>query len=54
MGAGYHGGFGATKGYFEEKPAAGEIIFASDEKWNKIVVLQYGFCVSWFCSAFDQ
>ena len=24
MGAGFHGGFGATKGYFEGNPAAGE------------------------------
>ena len=29
MGAGFHGGFGATKGYFEGNPAAGEIVFAS-------------------------
>lgn len=29
MGARFHGGFGATKGYFEGNPAAGEIVFAS-------------------------
>ena len=29
MGTGFHGGFGATKGYFEGNPAAGEIVFAS-------------------------
>ncbi len=28
MGAGFHGGFGATKGYFEGNAAAGEIVFA--------------------------
>ena len=31
MGAGYHGGFGATKGYFVGKPSAGEIVFESED-----------------------
>ena len=31
MGAGYHGGFGATKGFFEGRPVAGEIVFASED-----------------------
>ena len=31
MGAGFHGGFGATKGYFESNPAVGEIVFASED-----------------------
>lgn len=31
MGAGYHGGFGATKGHFEGIPSAGEIVFASSD-----------------------
>ena len=31
MCAGYHGGFGATKGYFDVNPVPGEIIFASED-----------------------
>ena len=31
MGAGYHGGFGATKGYLEGNPVAGAIVFASGD-----------------------
>lgn len=31
MGAGYHGGFGATKGFFDGRPVAGEIVFASED-----------------------
>lgn len=31
MGAGYHGGFGATMGYFENIPSVGEIVFASED-----------------------
>ena len=31
MGTGFHGGFGATRGYFEGLPAAGEIVFASGD-----------------------
>ena len=31
MGAGFHGGFGATKGFFEGSPVAGEIVFASED-----------------------
>lgn len=31
MGAGYHGGFGATKGHSEGNPVAGEIVFVSEK-----------------------